>query len=727
MATKLQVKNLKISFRTVSGKVQAVRNIDFDLHEGETLAIVGESGSGKSVTSKAILGILAGNSIVEGGEIIYDGKDLLKIPEEEFHKIRGDKIAMIFQDPLSSLNPIMRIGNQLTEAMLLKNKLNRRMGRVEFNSMLKVLKDNMIEAMGNDPDTTLEIEDLVKTFDNFNIEAIKLETAYNNALNTSHELRGYLADKKFLIEKRQKVDVKSMLSYVASELKYVRNPFLTSEHDTEIDALVSELRDMRANYVAPEATDGKTAPVSENVVAMLDKVDAFLDVINGGTLPNFFRIGYYKYKNPEAVLDGKDIEGLNEMSLKYLKEGFMNRFLVLEKAAVINSFNKSVEGKKNLLPLLAEARTFFLDNDFTKEEAAAKIEELKVALDLSIDHLQFNKDSVAYTFESSITAAVNKYFASLLNNEKEEKRYAKQSAKRDALIARGKQVDWKVVPKVIYDVAELRGNITLVIDRLVEKYEADIANAGNADFDTMSVALVDFFKEKASQVVYRVTKKMAKEKAIKLMEEVGIPEPRTRYRQYPFEFSGGMRQRIVIAIALAANPDILICDEPTTALDVTIQAQILELINRLKKERNLSVIFITHDLGVVANMADRIAVMYAGKIVEQGTAEDVFYDPRHPYTWALLSSMPDLDTNEKLEAIPGTPPNMIYPPKGDAFAARNKYALKIDFEEQPPMFQISETHSAATWLLHPNAPKVELPKIIKERINRMNEGGNADV
>ena len=220
-------------------------------------------------------------------------------------------------------------------------------------------------------------------------------------------------------------------------------------------------------------------------------------------------------------------------------------------------------------------------------------------------------------------------------------------------------------------------------------------------------------------MVYRVTKRMAREKAIKLMEEVGIPEPRIRYNQYPFEFSGGMRQRIVIAIALAANPDILICDEPTTALDVTIQAQILELINKLKAERNLSVIFITHDLGVVANMADKIAVMYAGKIVEYGTADDVFYNPRHPYTWALLSSMPDLDTNEKLDAIPGTPPNMIYPPKGDAFAERNKYALKIDFEQQPPMFKISDTHYAATWLLHPDAPEVPIPKAITDRIARM--------
>ena len=200
------------------------------------------------------------------------------------------------------------------------------------------------------------------------------------------------------------------------------------------------------------------------------------------------------------------------------------------------------------------------------------------------------------------------------------------------------------------------------------------------------------------------------------MQEVGIPFPEKRYRQYPFEFSGGMRQRIVIAIALTASPDVLICDEPTTALDVTIQAQILELINRLKRERNLSCIFITHDLGVVANMADRVAVMYAGKIVEYGKSEEIFFEPKHPYTWALLSSIPDIDSKERLDAIPGTPPDMIYPPKGDAFALRSRYAMEIDYKYQPPFFKVSDTHYAATWLLHPDAPKVEMPKIVSERI-----------
>lgn len=217
----------------------------------------------------------------------------------------------------------------------------------------------------------------------------------------------------------------------------------------------------------------------------------------------------------------------------------------------------------------------------------------------------------------------------------------------------------------------------------------------------------------------KMSREGAKRKALELMTAVGIPQPEIRFEQYPFQFSGGMRQRIVIAIALANDPEILICDEPTTALDVSVQAKILELINGIKRERNLSVIFITHDLGVVANMADRVYVMYAGKIVEHGSCEDIFLRPAHPYTWALLSSIPDMETREPLMAIPGTPPNMVFPPKGDAFAGRNRYAMKIDFEEEPPLFRISDTHCAATWLLDPRAPRVELPEILKRRIERM--------
>ena len=544
----LEVKNLKISFRTSGGTVKAVRNISFNLKKGKTLAIVGESGSGKSVTSKAVLGILAGNAIVEGGEIIYDGKDLLKVSEEEMCGIRGDEISMIFQDPLSSLNPIVKIGKQITEAMLLKNKTSRKQAKKDHGAMTALLKANMQKA-GVSADTT----------------------------------------------------------------------------------------------------------------------------------------------------DRAAVE-----------------------AGVAYSYRTAMEKKKAVLPALAQAKAYFA-GDFTKADGLKYAKALCNQVEDSIDRLETVKDSFAYTLRSGLISGIERYFAAVRSNPKEEARFARQTQKREALIAKGKTVDWKVRPKNVYDLAELKGNLVHLVERLEDRYNAVIANENKVDLSARAAALEAYLQDKAEKAAYVVTRAMAKERALKLMEEVGIKEPRMRYNQYPFEFSGGMRQRIVIAIALSADPEILICDEPTTALDVTIQAQILELINKLKEERNLSVVFITHDLGVVANMADDIAVMYAGKIVEYGTVDEVFYDPHHPYTWALLSSMPDLDTKEKLDAIPGTPPNMIYPPVGDAFADRNKYAMAIDFEQQPPEFAVSDTHWAATWLLHPDAPKVEIPEIITNRIARMKQ------
>ncbi len=449
----IQVKDLAVSFRTNQGLVHAVRGVSFELYKGETLAIVGESGSGKSVSSRSIMGILAGNAIVEGGTIIYKNQDLLKIEEEDFHKIRGNQIGMIFQDPTSSLNPIMRVGHQITEAMILNGK-------------------------------------------------------------------------------------------------HKKNKQKDLYHDAEVSL------------------------INANV----------------------------KYRD---ILDNENLDRLEK-----------NNLLKQQKAVI-------KEAKKAL--------------KISKKEAKAKIEE----------------EYVAYK---------EKY-----KNDRRELIKNHSSGSKENLLK---------------ELADLK-----------DQYERKI----------------------------RVTKREAREEAYKIMTEVGIPEPEKRFNMYPFQFSGGMKQRIVIAIALMAKPEILICDEPTTALDVTIQEQILKLIKRIKRDRNLSVIFITHNLGVVANVADRVAVMYAGKIVEYGTLDDIFYDPRHPYTWALMSSMPDINSKEKLQTISGTPPNMLYPPVGDAFAQRNPYAMHIDFEEQPPVFQISDSHFAATWLLHPDAPKTELPQTIKDRILAMKE------
>jgi oligopeptide transport system ATP-binding protein len=213
-----------------------------------------------------------------------------------------------------------------------------------------------------------------------------------------------------------------------------------------------------------------------------------------------------------------------------------------------------------------------------------------------------------------------------------------------------------------------------------------------------------------------VSKKESLKAALDLLNLVGIPDAEKRLKNYPHQFSGGQRQRIVIAIALICNPEILIADEPTTALDVTIQAQILELLKEIQEKIETSIIFITHDLGVVANVADRVAVMYAGKIVEVGTAEEIFYNPQHPYTWGLLGSMPTLESeNDRLYAIPGSPPDLLDPPKGDAFYPRNEFALKIDAELEPPFFELSDTHKAATWLLAPQAPVIAPPAEIQRR------------
>ena len=573
----LDVKNLRISFRTLNGTVKAVRGIDFSLYRGRTLAIVGESGSGKSVTSRAIMGILANNKIVEEGEILYDGKDLLRISEEEYTKIRGSKISMIFQDPMSSLNPIMKVGKQVVESMRLKDQSSKRHAKKTFNRLSKALLDSIS---------------------------------------------------------------------IPEEKNQIKN----------------ELKTITKNFVV-----GENVAFSELFKA---KVDELLFINN-----------------------------------EKRKENSKSAIVLLEK-------------------LLEDG---LIGDDSLNTKALLKVKkEVSCKVSICENKLRRTRDSIISTYSVSYSHFIKEY----INTIKRENKEAKEEIKKQKLIEQGKSVEDSAKKKAFASeidtshmaVASHLKEITLnVLDRLKELEVKEILEK-----EARTAAFLEYLSQCLNEIFTKHTKEEYRNKAVTLLKEVGIPEPEKRLNQYPFQFSGGMRQRIVIAIALASNPDILICDEPTTALDVTIQAQILELINRIKRDRNLSIIFITHNLGVVANMADDIAVMYAGKIVEFGTVDDIFYDPKHPYTWALLSSMPDLETKEKLDAIPGTPPNMIIPPKGDAFALRNKYALKIDFEEEPPFFKVSDTHYAATWLLAPKAPKVEPPKIVVDRISRMKKLNSAE-
>ncbi len=710
METKLSVRDLRISFRTSNGKVQAVRGINFDLAKGETLAIVGESGSGKSVTSKAILGIQAANAITESGEIIYDGKDLLKISEEEFHDIRGDKIAMIFQDPMSSLNPIVKIGKQLTEAMILKGKARQRESQKHFDAYLKTLSEAMVHAVaGSDQSKAAKVSENCKKFQQFEVKHTELESAYSDAYEAAVEAIEDIDDISFEMEKKAVKDPVNRVGDITSGAEKSCSDYVVTDKADRLKTLAKGLK----GQLPGKNSDDYTA-----ILASMKEMREILQEAVDKTKPDFFHMSYYLSFSGEKLPE-KPVEELNKFLADYMDNGFMQTFLSDTQKALAYTADVAYSNMDKAMEALERAKATFAKEKLDKKECMELHKSLTSVVASTIDPLAIIKDSLIYTFGPSLKSELDTYFGAIGKNAKAQKVYERDQKKYDKLVAKGKTPDWQVAAAAVIDMELVKANIARNIDRLIEHYKELLANRGERDYAAETQKAIEYLNENATGIIAKVTRRVAKDRAIKLMEEVGIAEPHKRYNQYPFEFSGGMRQRIVIAIALAANPDILICDEPTTALDVTIQSQILELINKLKRERQLSVIFITHDLGVVANMADRVAVMYAGKVVEYGTAEDVFYHAAHPYTWALLSSMPDLDTNERLESIPGTPPNMIYPPVGDAFAPRNKYAMQIDFEKQPPMFKISDSHYAATWLLHPDAPKVEMPKVIQDRIARM--------
>lgn len=574
----LEVKNLVISFRTDNGKVQAVRGVSFDLYKGETLCIVGESGSGKSVTSKAIMGILSPNAMIEGGSIIYQGIDLTKASEATFQQIRGKKIGMIFQDPLSSLNPIVKIGKQITETMM----VNKDMLKRYYNDLVSPALTALANARS-------EKEVIIENAKN---KAKLPINGYEDKLSSFEESR--LEIRKQLLEARKKKE----------------------DTSTFIDRIASINGQEKAFKKCNKAYQAKSRLEAKEVIKKT-KSD-------------------FKERAPRLK---------KKLSLAKKEAKIKTRQHYEELRQTLDASLKEISTKRGRIHLSLEDES--------------RLKEL---------NKQIFRKNLLYTTLSTLFYAFPK------------KHLLFENKKKEAALPLLREKEEILKEKIQLDELEKKAR---------DEYQRQVC----------------------------ITKKMAKEKAIKVMREVGIPDPEKRYKQYPFQFSGGMRQRIVIAIALISEPDILICDEPTTALDVTIQAQILELINELKAKHNMSVIFITHDLGVVANMADRVAVMYAGKICEYGTDKEIFFDPRHPYTWALLASIPDIDSKEKLEAIPGTPPDMIYPPTGDAFALRNKYALWVDFRYEPPFFKISDTHYVASWLEYEEAPNVTPPKIVTQRIH----------
>ena len=671
----LEVKDLRISFKTSSGTVKAVRGISFDLYKGKTLAIVGESGSGKSVTSRAILGILANNKIVEGGQILYDGKDLLALKEEQFTKIRGSKISMIFQDPLSALNPIMRVGKQLTEPMFLKAKASRREAKKDLRSFFKGERVS------------------------------RKELNVTNSLSLRKLGRNEFNKEKYLLRIKPEYSFKDI--DVLKELHNNENLFKQFNHINDLIASYKNAYSNLNNDLLNEAQE-KLKEISSLNKNLLK--DLFLNkIFKNPTNRPIFKFGQKFVDNESNKIK----------ACKFYNDSIKFSDYKTDLISMMNyDHSKAIEARKEVVKLIKEfdAKYFADFKSFDAKNALKDIKIIQKVIKRCDYSFSQEKDDIVLVYPVSLRNYIIQYKDSI-KLIAQRKKFVSNYINEDGSF---KEIPAKIragIRETIVKPEEFLKTMTSYNHEIISYIEEDLKN-DSFNADSSFESFIKFFSNEFVKSKIRVRKKEAKDRALKLLKAVGIPDEKRRYKQYPFEFSGGMRQRIVIAIALSSNPEILICDEPTTALDVTIQAQILELINKLKDEMNLSIIFITHDLGVVANMADDIAVMYAGKIVEYGTVYDIFYDPRHPYTWALLGSMPDLNTKEKLEAIPGTPPNMLLPPKGDAFALRNKYAMEIDFEKQPPFYKISDTHFAATWLLDEKAPDVKAPKVVRDRILR---------
>ena len=447
---KLSVNDLKISFRTDAGKVQAVRNISFDLHTGETLAIVGESGSGKSVTSKAIMGILAGNSIVEGGEILYDGQDLLKISEEDYHKIRGDKIAMIFQDPMSSLNPIMKVGRQLTEAMILKAKTGKKNAREEFNTKLKLLGEVINaadEKLG--VDNKAVIAEKLKVFDSFCIASTKVEEAFNEAYGNATQLEVEIDNVIRFLELKRKIELDDELKSITKSFNETFNPYVVVHNQANDDCLAKLVAFVKQGK---KVNGDEVLPVLRDALAIVKEALA-------KDKPNFFTLGYYLYCNPNADVTTLAVKELNQMTREYLDTNFMIDFIKTAEKGVLHSHKLSIEAKIALLPELRTAIEYFKAGNIDQKTAEKYVKELNSKVEQAIDRLSVKKNSTEYVFHSAFETAVKEYFDGVKNNPVEEKIYLKNKKKYDSIVAKGQEPDWVLKPQVIVDLDFKLANI----------------------------------------------------------------------------------------------------------------------------------------------------------------------------------------------------------------------------------------------------------------------------
>ncbi|MBO7632678.1 MAG: ATP-binding cassette domain-containing protein [Lachnospiraceae bacterium] len=648
----LSIRDLVVKFHVRGRVLTAIRGISLDIYENESIAIVGESGSGKSVFTKTFAGMLDGNGFIDQGTIKF------------------------YDDSLS--RTVVRVGE--------KEKEN--VGRY-------VLKLNEASVYEAGADIYREMQELKQERKN---KGRLSEEEYQKYLEKTEDLQFQRTEKYnyrlTLDPKKQKDEI----SQIEAEIKKFDEKLKASENEYK-KAVKERINALKEDTAYLQSYETKMAELKEKYSAAVKDVKISEDtklrnfllakemVLSVERFPVFTR-----RKRAKAILKG--LKNAMKEGVNLSDESERDRiyrditFRVAYRDQVVNQIDP-----ESISPEELEKKTEYCLKKLSAWFAQEKISEFDIsALANEIARINARPDYVLEKLADAKDGGVDILNPSLRKN-------VYQSAANLTSYVGFAETD---LARMNY-----AGDWMLVRGERIATVFQDPMTSLNP--------IITIGKQITSVIIkhQHCSEAEARKRALILMKKVGIPNAEKRFDDYPFQYSGGMRQRIVIAIALSCQPKILICDEPTTALDVTIQAQILKLIKDLQKEFGYTIVFITHDLGVVANVADRVAVLYAGQIVELGKVEEVFYDPRHPYTWALLSSLPQLaQRNTKLFSIQGTPPSLYNKIIGDPFAPRNQYCMKIDTLKEPPYFSVSDTHIAKTWLLDPRSPKVDKPEAI---------------
>ncbi len=654
----ISVKDLDVKFNVRSRILTAIRHISLDIYSGEVIAIVGESGSGKSVFTKTFSGMLDSNGFISNGSIIYNDDELAKTDV----KLTAIKV---------------KVYNKILDELKKYSKME--FGAEIYHQQLE-LKKNYQATFGLPKEVTAEYDTKIKALEFDIVEAY-------NRLQNLHE-KEHQAEKESVSAKRNDLlkQKKALIAEMKEKAKACKVAAkANSAAQAEYQQKMAELEEQRKKIMdqrVPGNIKDRNARIAKEIYLSINRYPLWVRL----------RYLYIIMKGlKKAMINGVNLNDVNNLNAIFDKATFRVDFRYAEGEIYAElSAEQTAQAVEETKKILAEAK---LENLFDFIEKQAK--------NLKVNAIYMVK-------------LATRYASTVKEKELTEKRINNISNRtfREETIKAG---------------TVLHGYT--IIDLTKIKYAKDWQKIRGARISTVfqdpmtSLNPIRPIGKQITEVIVKhnhASASAAKAEAISLMEKVGITDAAARFNDYPFQYSGGMRQRIVIAIALASKPEVLICDEPTTALDVTIQAQIIDLIKNLQKELGFTTIYITHDLGVVASVAERVVVLYAGQIIEYGKVDEIFYNPKHPYTWALLSSLPQLSTKgSNLFTIKGTPPSLYNVIVGDAFAERNPYALEIDFVEEPPMFKVSDTHFAKTWLLDPRAPKIEPPEIIRDIHTKM--------